>query len=84
MTATIVSLSARRAEREGWTNLGSGQIGWKVYDLHNGMAYVALETGRVVHDNVHVSECHMSEDALTALIEKATRVRDEMRRRRTA
>lgn len=84
MTANVVSLSARRAEREGWEKLQYGEVDFSVFDCGGGLAEVRMVTGSAARDTLEVNAVQVNETTLDSLIEKATRVRDEMKRRRTA
>lgn len=84
MTAAVVSLAERRAEREGWEKLAHGEVDFFVFDVGNGLAEVRMVTGSLAKDTLQINAVQVCEVTLDALIDKATRVRDEMKRRRTA
>lgn len=79
MTATVVSLAARRAEREGWERMAHGEVDFAVFHSGGGLAEVRMVTGSAAKDTLEVNAVQVCEATLTALIEKATKVREQMR-----
>lgn len=84
MSAAVVSLTERRAEREGWEKLAHGEVDFFVFDLGDGLAEVRMVTGSLAKDTLQINAVQVCEVTLDALIDKATRVRDEMKKRRMA
>jgi hypothetical protein len=78
-TDNVISLADRRAKAEGWESV---PVDVSVFDCGNGLAEVRLVTGNALADTLEVASVQMVEATLTNLIERATRVRDQMRARR--
>jgi hypothetical protein len=77
MSDNVISLADRRAKAEGWETV---PVDVSVFDCGNGLAEVRLVTGSALTDTLEVFSVQMVEETLTALIERATKVRDGMRR----
>lgn len=77
--SNVISLADRRAKAEGWQQV---PVDVTVFDAGNGLAEVRLVTGSALADTLEVSSVQMAEATLTSLIERATRVRDQMRARK--
>ena len=82
-TSNVVSFADRRSKAEGWEQCRHGEIDLTVFEVGNGLAEVRMLTGSVLRGDVEVNAVQVSEEMLTSLIERATRVRDAMRAGRT-
>jgi hypothetical protein len=81
MSDNVISLADRRAKAEGWENV---PVDVSVFDCGNGLAEVRIVTGSALEDSLDVTSVQMQEATLSVFIERATRVRDEMRNRKAA
>ena len=75
--SNVVSLFDVRSKAEGWEDT---HVEFGVFDLGNGLCEVRVVTGDVVKGDIKVDAVQVSEDALSRLIDRATSVRDAMRR----